>query len=156
MTDKNGSNSWHGVPDAATNHLGSVDRNGNASLSPAGSGLGYDAENRLISANNTYQRYAYDGKSKRIGAATWDNTSSYYVSETYYFYSPQGKLMMQFTPSYGSGGMTLSNGVARSYFGGRLLGGEDRLGSRGTYYPYGEYRPSGQGADTVAFATYTR
>src|ERR1700676_3144417 len=74
LTDKNGSNSWHGVPDAATNHLGSVDGNGNALLSPAGSGLGYDAENRLISANNTYQRYAYDGQHKRIWAAGWDNT----------------------------------------------------------------------------------
>src|ERR1700736_463469 len=107
-----------------------------------------------MSANNTYQRYAYDGQNKRIWVATCDNTYSYYTSETYYFYSPQGKLMAQFTPSYGSGGVTLSNGPARPYFGGRLLGGEDRLGSRGTYYPYGEDRGSQNPSnDNVKFAT---
>ena len=45
----------------------------------------------------------------------------------------------------------------RAYFGGRLLGSEDRLGSRGTYFPYGEDRGSPPPAnDKVKFATYTR
>jgi len=159
LTDKNGSNSWHGVPDASTNHLGSVDANGNALSSTSATGLAYDPENRLISANYSYQQYAYDAQNKRIWAVAWDNTHSFYTSETYYFYSPQGKVMAQFTPAYQqqNGTLAFMNGAARSYFGGRLLGTEDRLGSRGTYFPYGEDRGSQNPAnDNVKFGTYTR
>jgi RHS repeat-associated protein len=155
LTDKNGSNSWHGVPDATTNHLGSVDANGNALNSPAGAMLAYDAENRLSSANGT-TLYAYDGQNKRIWTCTLDQAFGHCQSETYYFYSPQGKLMGQFMPSTYNG-LTFMNGPTRAYFGGRLLGNEDRLGSRGKYFPYGEDRSAqNPGNDSVKFATYTR
>ena len=42
-----------------------------------------------------------------------------------------------------------------SYFAGRLTAGEDRLGSVGTYWPYGEERTQGQG-EGAAFGTYWR
>ena len=120
----------------------------------------YDPENRLINTGWTSNtQYAYDAQNKRIWAATWDSTLTYYTSETYYFYSPQGKLMAQFTPQYQSqtGTLAFQNGAARSYFGGRLLGSEDRLGSRGKYFPYGEDRSNPPPAnDQVKFATYTR
>ena len=61
----------------------------------------YDAENRITVAPGN-QQYAYDGQNKRIWAVTWDSTYSFYTSETYYFYSPQGTLMAQFTPQYQS------------------------------------------------------
>jgi RHS repeat-associated protein len=157
LTDKNGTNSWHAVPDAATNHLGSVDANGNAQYSPGGASLTYDPENRLISSNNT-TLYGYDAQNKRIWACTLAQpVTQPCQSETYYFYSPQGKLMAQFTPQQQGSTFTLANGPTRSYFGGRLLGSEDRLGSRGKYFPYGEDRSSPPPAnDQVKFATYTR
>ena len=64
--------------------------------------------------------------------------------------------------------LTVSFTVAaeRAYFGGKLVaqlgyGGlvaavQDRLGSVGKYYPYGEDRSGQTGSDTVRFATYTR
>jgi len=155
LTDKTGTNSWHGVPDATTNHLGGVDANGNALYSPAGASLAYDAENRLISAGPATP-YAYDGQNKRIWTCTVDPNSGCH-SEIYYFYSPQGKLMAQFTPEYQAGTLVFQNGATRAYFGGRLLGSEDRLGSRGKYYPYGEDRSSPPPTnDQVKFVTYTR
>jgi len=56
----------------------------------------------------------------------------------------------------------------RAYFGGKLVAQlnasygylvaaiQDRLGSVGKYYPYGEDRTGQPGSDTVRFATYTR
>src|SRR5690348_1839749 len=48
--------------------------------------------------------------------------------------------------------------LARTYFGNRLLTNpQDRLGSIGKYYPYGEERNySALPNDQVKFATYTR
>src|ERR1051326_4849671 len=66
--------------------------------------------------------------------------------------------MAQVTPFIqGFGVVGFYNGTMKAYFGGRLLGNEDRLGSRGTYYPYGEDRSVQNPAnDNVKFATYTR
>src|SRR5437870_887741 len=124
LTDKNGSYQWHGVPDANTNHLGSVDANGNALNSPAGAILAYDPENRLSSVSGTVL-YAYDSQNKRIWTCTLDQPFGHCQSETYYFYSPQGKLMAQFTPYVQSGALAFQNGASRAYFGGRMLGSED-------------------------------
>ena len=74
LTAKNGTDSWVGVPDAQTNHLYTVDANGNISLSPSAPGMAYDPENRLVAANYSYQQYAYDGHNKRILAVSWNNT----------------------------------------------------------------------------------
>jgi len=54
--------------------------------------------------------------------------------------------------------LTFQSGATRAYFGGRLLGDEDRVGSRaGKYYPYGEDRSNPPPAnDQVKFGTYTR
>ena len=145
------------VPDAATNHLGGVDANGNAT----GYGINYDLENRLITASGA--QYTYDGQNKRIFSCT--NSCA---SETYYFYAPSGKLIAQFTPMYTApyknqnlqivpATLAFQNGPTRAYFGSRLLGNEDRLGSRGKYFPYGEDNGSQNPAsDNVKFATYTR
>ena len=146
------------VPDAATNHLGGVDANGNAT----GYGINYDLENRLITASGA--QYTYDGQNKRIFSCT--NSCA---SETYYFYAPSGKLIAQFTPVYTApyrvqnqvqlapATLVFQNGPTRAYFGSRLLGNEDRLGSRGKYFPYGEDNSSqNPPSDNVKFATYTR
>ena len=76
--------------------------------------------------------------------------------------------MAQFTPVYTAptkdylnqiipATLSWQNGPTRAYFGSRMLGDEDRLGSRGKYFPYGEERNSPLWTnDQVKFATYTR
>jgi RHS repeat-associated protein len=88
----------------------------------------------------------------------------------YTFYSPSGKALQSYSISFkqaywvntGNGwqqipdSLRIDNQTPLAYFGGRLLGPEDRLGSRGRYFPYGEdrtgslYGTSGQ----TMFATY--
>jgi len=150
----------HVVPDASTNHLGGEDANGN----PPGS---MDAENRLVLSGT--MRYAYDAHNKRVWACTATGSAPYpCTSQTYFFYGPDGKLLAQFTPVYTPkdqnnqgqvfpATLTFQASGGRSYFGSRLLGDEDRIGSRGKYFPYGEDRSSQNPPnDTVKFAAYTR
>ena len=63
--------------------------------------------------------------------------------------------MGQFMPQYSNGVFSFVNVSTRAYFGGRMLGAEDRLGSRGTYYPYGDPRPQNPTDGSVGLATYT-
>jgi RHS repeat-associated protein len=153
----------HLVPDASTNHLGGEDANGN----PPGA---MDAESRLTITGT--MRYAYDAQNKRVWSCTASGTYFWMpcTSDTYYFYGPNGKLLAQFAPVYTlayrdqqnvnhPATFTFQNSSnSRAYFGGRMLGDQDRLGSRGgKYFPYGEDRSNPPPAnDQVKFATYTR
>jgi len=103
LTDKNGTNSWHGVPDATTNRLGSVDANGNALQSPAGAILGYDAENRLITAAGT-TLYAYDAQNNLLrvdqkGSAPADSTQ---WRSRQFTYDRLGRLLTAANPESGT------------------------------------------------------
>jgi hypothetical protein len=137
-----------GLSGPVTNHMGGEDANGNSGSAT------WDMENRMI-ANGT-ARAAYDAQNKRIwtctatGVGWWMPCSS----ETYFFYGPNGKLLAQFTPVYTlayrdqyyqnhPATFAFQNSTnTRAYFGGRMLGAEDRLGSRGKYFPYGDDRTS--------------
>ena len=131
--------------------------------------LSYDVENRMTYANTTSSamKYAYDGQNKRMFSCPYDATQGVCApTQTFYFYGPNGKLLSTFNPQYTAAYMcsnqicpptlTMSSPGIRQYFGSRLLGNEDRLGSRGRYYPYGEDRGSNPGDGSVTFATYTR
>ena len=165
--------------DPNTNHIigQSYDANGNMLSSPTGSPLGYDAENRLTSTvqygNPNSMEYAYDGQNKRVWSCAFDTNAwqssvdQYNVtSQKFYFYGPDGRLLSTFTPKYMAAyrnytqtfppTLTMSAPATRLYFGSRLLGNEDRLGSHDRYYPYGEDRGSNPGDGSVTFATYTR
>jgi RHS repeat-associated protein len=172
LTDKNvlagSAPPLHVVINAANNHAGGEDANGNPG------GLTWDTENRLTSVpevaptiNVHYSlSYAYDGQNKRMWAntPTVDQISGNVSdSEHYSFYGADGRLMAQFTPVYSPrmvgapASLTWQNGPARVYFGSRMLGNEDRVGSRGKYFPYGEERNNpALPNDQVKFATYTR
>ena len=130
-------------------------------------GVVYDAENHIVSppgANNTVS-YFYDAQNKRIWS--WDgtrdssgfgNASGYHLS----LYSPGGQKLGTYeidviNNGFNGPNLTLQTTQLSSdlYFGGRRLAVQDRLGSVGSYYPYGEAR----GAipqDTWSFATYWR
>ena len=160
---------------ATTNRLSgySYDANGNL----ISTGYAYDPENRISSVNAGALLYFYDAQNKRI----WELPCQPSLCSTGNW-APQGQTINLFGPdgkqlaSYSLGDTVVNNqltvtfGVVavRSYFGGRLVGQQlganiyepviqDRLGSVGKYYPYGEERNSPQlPNDQVKFATYTR
>ena len=149
---------------AATNQIvgATYDANGNQTSGIHGTAA-YDAENRIVLANSV--SYAYDSRNKRIWSAT---VSGGNLIQTVYFYGVdgqllgtypignagnQGQVMVDFGPSltvyFGSKrvGLISSTGVQTAFV-------QDRLGSSGKYYPYGEARGTVP-QDAVGFATYT-
>ena len=160
---------------ATTNQLSgySYDANGNL----ISTGYAYDAENRISSVNAGALEYFYDAQNKRI----WELPCQPSLCSTGNW-APQGQTINLFgadgkqLASYSLGDTVVNNQLTvtfgvlavRSYFGGRLVGQQlganiyepviqDRLGSVGKYYPYGEERNSPQlPNDQVKFATYTR
>jgi len=156
--------------DPATNRLSGYGYDANGNLLSTGNL--YDVENRLRQANmpgGTIQ-YAYDGQNKRIwqGQFTNSNDPQMLMQETVAMFGADGKLAGNYTPqpawnnTQNQVAITFT-GSTRVYFAGKLIkqGGsnvvQDRLGSVGKYYPYGEERNSPPlGNDQVKFATYTR
>jgi RHS repeat-associated protein len=149
--------------DPATNRLtgASYDANGNM----LSFGNAYDVENRLSQANSGAAQYFYDGKNKRIWQGTFTNCSGDWclTSDQVSMFGIDGKLIGTYTPSGGTS-LTFASTAQRVYFAGKLIRQgftgsqnvvQDRLGSVGKYYPYGEDR-AGAPNDQVKFATYTR
>jgi YD repeat-containing protein len=133
---------------AATNQIVGVtyDANGNQ----LSGGYGYDAENRMATATGI--QYGYDSRNKRVWSGL---TSGSTVTQTVYFYGVDGQRLgiYSFTTPPSEGGSPQLSALAKSlavYFGGKRVGTvtngatanftQDRLGSNGTYYPYGEAR----------------
>ncbi len=167
---------------AATNQLSgySYDANGNL----ISTGYSYDVENRMSFANGGGVQYFYDAQNKRVWQASCI-TSGYCTpgpgwvlnlnQDTVNLFGADGKQLASYQAGGAwnpSGGINVAMGFSytntRVYFGGRLVGQQvgtngylaviqDRLGSVGKYYPYGEERNSPQlPNDQVKFATYTR
>jgi RHS repeat-associated protein len=139
-------------------------------------------QQRSISfANSGGVQYFYDAQNKRVwqatclpGSCTPGSTWILYTSQINLF-GADGKQLASYSPipawnntSYNQVAITFGPVAVRSYFGGRLVAQQsgvntyqpviqDRLGSVGKYYPYGEERNSPQlPNDQVKFATYTR
>ncbi len=161
--------------DPNTNRLTgySYDANGNQLSNSAT----YDAENRIAQANGGLIMYGYDAQNKRI----WQGTCTLGINcaqgvinvDTVTMFGADGRQAGTFAPQ-----VTWTNNQTqvaitfvvvsrRAYFGGKLVGQfngsymqsavQDRLGSVGKYYPYGEERNSPPLInDQVKFATYTR
>ena len=167
---------------ASTNQLSGYTYDANGNL--ISTGYTYDVENRLSFANGGGAQYFYDAQNKRVWQAScttsgYCNPGSSWVlnlnQDTVNLFGADGKQLASYqaigawNPSGGTNvamGFTYTN--TRVYFGGRLVGQQvgtngylaviqDRLGSLGKYYPYGEERNSPQlPNDQVKFATYTR
>ena len=167
---------------ATTNQLSgySYDANGNQ----ISTGYSYDVENRMSFANGGGVQYFYDAQNKRVWQASC-TTSGYCTpgpgwvlnlnQDTVNLFGADGKQLASYQAGGAwnpSGGINVAMGFSytntRVYFGGRLVGQQvgtngylaviqDRLGSVGKYYPYGEERNAPQlPNDQVKFATYTR
>src|SRR6185437_1353777 len=134
--------------------------------------FGYDIENRIATANPTglEEVYAYGKGNRRVYDAHWQYNGTKYnlISEKVNFYSVTGQKLGTYqlqlnTAPPGPASLKVALLETRVWFGKKLvmLNGTavtpDRLGSFGTYYPYGEDRGTGNPpADREKFATYTR
>ncbi|MBY0503918.1 MAG: hypothetical protein K2X03_08405 [Bryobacteraceae bacterium] len=140
------------LTDPATNRIQShtYDANGNTISTPQQGTMTYDVQNRLKTvASDTY---GYDPGNKRI----WKN-------DEYTFWGANGERIGSYSAVKlidTNGGTPVHTLVFQKiqtdeYFGGRRLTSQDRLGSVGSYYPYGESR-SGTVSNADSFATYYR
>ena len=145
-----------------TNNGAAYENNGNLHAY-SGSYYGYDIANRLAVANSqsgsASQAYAYDSSNHRVYAgSTSDNV--HYTNEQIYFYGADGNNLGFWSLTWINSAPALTNTVINQWFGGRLLKPQDRLRSRGKYFPYGEDRyspsPANPANDQEKFATYTR
>jgi RHS repeat-associated protein len=158
---------------AATNQLSGYTYDNNGNL--ISTGYTYDAENRIEYANAGAVQYFYDGQNKRIWQTTCTTnctpgTNWTLNAEVVNLFGADGKQLASYTPSasWSTGQITFTMASERAYFGGKLVAQvnpsygyltaavQDRLGSVGKYYPYGEDRTGQPGSDSVRFATYTR
>ena len=164
LTDKTSTNApqLNVAVDWATNRIQSFagyDANGNLT-GYAGDGYSYDLQNRMIQASVSGAGtaiYGYDTSNHRTYKAGY--SSGTYSAEEFYFYGVEGH-------KYGtwkidpSSGVLLQATVTKQWFGGRLVLLQDRLGSKGKYFVFGEERtnvtPANPPNDQEKFATYTR
>jgi len=163
------------TPANAANQLSgnyAYDANGNL----ISTGYAYDAENRMSQSNAGATHYAYDGQNKRIWQASFINCSgdSCLNSDSISLFGIDGRMIGTYLPSATWNNtqtqltLSFSTNTQRVYFGSKLVATldwqgnrvgvvQDRLGSVGKYYPFGEERNSPQlPNDQVKFATYTR
>jgi RHS repeat-associated protein len=123
----------------------------------------YDVENRIVGAAGV--QYAYDSQNKRIWKGTIDINGNLSAQEAY-FYGVDGQKLGTYALNL-STNLTCTPSNLAVYFGAKRVGTidgtggssafvTDRLGSHGSYYPYGEEKTTPLPNDEVKFATYTR
>ena len=133
--------------------------------------FGYDPDNRIVSATLTsnstqFANYAYDAQNRRIwgwtGALDALNNMTNYTAN---IYMPGGQKLAAYTltPQVYSGingtlypFIQVAVATSDKYFGSRRLAVMDRLGSVGTYFPWGEAEGSTNPLDTWSYGTYWR
>jgi RHS repeat-associated protein len=173
LTQKTGSNAPTNAflaTNPATNRLNTggagYDAAGNLTANGTGSfatGYTYDPENRLVGVQpqgGNWGFYGYDAANQRVYQGSFNVTTWTYSNEKIYFYGADGKKLGCWSLSVSGSNYTLTASQTNVWFAGRLLTPEDRLQSRGKYFPFGEDRyspnPANPANDQEKFATYTR
>jgi len=142
------------------------DANGNLQAAPSlgtSANLTYDADNRIVDAPGV--QYGYDSQNKRVWVATLDS-NGHLTGQTAYFYGEDGSMLAAYTLTLGSS-LTASGGYSSVYFNAKRVGVapngssyssfiQDRLGSQGSYYPFGEDKGTPLPNDQFKYATYWR
>ncbi len=165
------------VYNAATNQQTTdcTDANGNVLGATVGGNCygpsySYDAKNRISAAAGGTMFYTYAPDNKRVWRYGTDGNGTQTSSEIA-FWSVTGKKL--FTCNLTPGTAVLQNNVyveilncpivaANSYFGGKLISNgilfpvQDRLGSIGKFYPWGQEKPSATTNNTEKFTGYFR
>ncbi len=149
----------------------SADANGNILYNGSSSTI-YDLDNRMVQPGGTAVDYAYDAGNKRVWKG---DTSQNPVLDEVDFWAGNQKLATYQIYTYNNGGhqqLSYNLTTTRVYFGGKLVSqgtysstyrtltlgpvAQDRLGSIGKFYPYGQERPSATQNDTEKFTGYYR
>ena len=170
---------YSAIPDPTTNHVGSVDANGNTlglvdpDQETQITSAEYDVENRFVGTGATFSyysgyQYSYAPGNKRVWRGNFGTNSGgapTITTDEVTFWSVTGQKVASYNIVMGSS-ITFNIGVANYYFGGKLVGhfagggyvglSNDRLGSVGKYYPYGQEKPSATTNGTEKFAFYFR
>ena len=173
------------VPDPTTNHLGSVDANGNTlgTVDPDQdtqiTSVDYDVENRFVGTGASFSyysgyEYSYAPGNKRVWRGNFGTNGSgapMLTTDEVTFWSVTGQkvasynIVMTLNGQGAPQSMIFNLNVANYYFGGKLVGhynggytgtSTDRLGSIGKYYPYGQEKPSATTNGTEKFTGYFR
>jgi RHS repeat-associated protein len=114
--------------------------------------VAYDVENRVAEANGV--KYAYSPDNLRIwrGSTSLDELTVYSM----------GQKLGAYNLSVNNGALVATCTGYYQYFGGKVIKnatgyvGQDRLGSVGKYFPYGQDRSGTPANGSEKFATYTR
>ncbi len=174
-TTAGGLTELHVVYNASTNRQTGdcADANGNINSSTnCTSGYGYDVENRLHPPTpvgiGTF--YSYAPGNKRVWRGTKDGNYTTTLDELT-FWGVNGQKLATYNLS--AGGAVFQNNAwvltlnqslatANTYFGGKIIANgagnvvQDRLGSIGKYYPWGQEKPSATQNGTEKFTGYFR
>jgi RHS repeat-associated protein len=155
--------------DYATNRRTSgdcADANGNLQEAAAcTNGVYYDIANRVIRNEGTIAyAYSYAPGDNRVWRGVWDTSypNAQNTDELTYYSADGAKLVAYNLTVSGSNLRASASGEYYEYFGGKLLKNsqgwvnQDRLGSIGKFFPYGQERPSATSDGTEKFATYFR
>lgn len=142
------------------------DANGNMLAAPnlgTSAALTYDAANRIVAAPGV--QYAYDSQNRRVWVATVDS-GGHLTGQTAYFFGVDGAMLASYTLTLGSS-LTASASYSAVYFASKRVAVapngttystfiQDRQGSQGTYYPFGEDKGTPPPNDRYKFGTYWR
>jgi hypothetical protein len=143
-----------------------ADANGNIDPGCGGTytGYTYDAANRgsrVAQWQCPVVAYSYAPGNKRVWRGDWAQCGSQTVDELTY-YSVGGAKLTAYNLTVSGSNLYATTTGYYEYFGGKMLknaGGwinQDRLGSIGKFYPYGQERPSATTNGKEKFATYFR
>ncbi len=140
--------------DYSTNRRTSDCADGSGNISPCGTPYTFDAANRITLAAGYH--YSYDTGNRRV----WRDNGT--TDELTYYSASGAKLCVYNLSTSGSDLHAASTGNFE-YFAGKMLKNsgvwinQDRLGSTGKYFPFGQDRGSGNPANgTEKFGTYKR
>ncbi len=114
----------------------------------------------MSSATANQWQYSYAPKNRRVWRGTWSGGTQ--TRDWIYFWGIDGQKLGTWALSTSGSQLIASNLETHSYFAGRMIQNvhgyvaADRLGSIGTFYPYGQEKPSATTDGTEKFTGYFR
>ena len=154
------------------NHAGGEDANGNPGNVPlpaygTSKAATYDVENRLVAiagtSSNPTAYYSYDPSNKRVWRGNWAYSGSWARTEDEItFWSVTGQKLATYNVTQYGATLYATQSGTNYYFGAKLIKNasgwvySNRLGSIGTFFPYGQERPSATTNNTEKFTGYFR
>lgn len=155
------------------NHAGGEDLNGNPGNVPlpaygTSEPATYDVENRLVAiagtSTNPTAFYSYDPSNKRVWRGNWAYSGGSWsrTEDEVTFWSVTGQKLAAYNVTQYGATLYCTESGTNYYFGAKLIKNasgwvySNRLSSIGTFFPYGQERPSATTNNTEKFTGYFR